>query len=188
MAQEDLGDPGFRLWQTAGGDYSRGGSGVGATPRDRAGCGDAGKALFDQPRHDRSRARTGAQEICPPRPLRHQTRDAAQASNSDSHLRRVERSPAGVRGNRPGGARGGDANGDFCQTLNVTDVASGWTENAAVINKAQVWVFDALKDIRARLPFPLLGIDSDNGSEFINNHLLRYCRQEKITFTRGRAG
>jgi len=86
------------------------------------------------------------------------------------------------------GHDGGDASGDFCQSLNVTDVASAWTENAAVINKAQVWVFEALKDIRARLPFPLLGIDSDNGSEFINNHLLRYCQQEKITFTRGRAG
>ena len=70
----------------------------------------------------------------------------------------------------------------------MTDVASGWTESQAVINKAQVWVFEALKEIRARLPFPLLGIDSDNGSEFINNHLLRYCQQEKITFTRGRAG
>jgi hypothetical protein len=86
------------------------------------------------------------------------------------------------------GHDGGDACGDFCQTLNVTDVASAWTENAAVINKAQVWVFEALKDIRVRLPFPLLGIDSDNGSEFINNQLLRYCQQEKITFTRGRAG
>jgi hypothetical protein len=85
------------------------------------------------------------------------------------------------------GHDGGDASGEFCQTLNVTDVASAWTENAAVINKAQVWVFEALKDIRARLPFPLRGIDSDNGSEFINNHLLRYCQQEKITFTRGRA-
>lgn len=85
------------------------------------------------------------------------------------------------------GHEGGDASGDFCQTLDVTDVASGWTENAAVINKAQVWVFEALQDIRARLPFPLRGIDSDNGSEFINNHLLRYCQQAKITFTRGRA-
>ncbi len=54
-------------------------------------------------------------------------------------------------------------------------------------NKAQVWVFEALKDIRARLPFPLLGIDSDNGSEFINHQLLRYCKEEKLTFTRGRA-
>src|SRR5258705_57728 len=57
------------------------------------------------------------------------------------------------------GHEGGDASGDFCQTLDVTDVASGWTESAAVINKAQVWVFEALKTIRARLPFPLLGID-----------------------------
>ena len=85
------------------------------------------------------------------------------------------------------GHDGGEASGDFCQTLDVTDVASAWTESAAVINKAQVWVFEALKDIRARLPFPLRGIDSDNGSEFINNQLLRYCQQEKITFTRGRA-
>lgn len=86
------------------------------------------------------------------------------------------------------GHEGGAACGDFCQTLDVTDVASGWTESQAVINKAQVWVFEALKEIRARLPFPLLGIDSDNGSEFINGHLLRYCQQETITFTRGRAG
>lgn len=86
------------------------------------------------------------------------------------------------------GHDGGDASGDYCQTLDVTDVASAWTETGAVINKAQVWVFDALKSIRTRLPFPLLGIDSDNGSEFINSHLLRYCLKEKITFTRGRAG
>jgi len=85
------------------------------------------------------------------------------------------------------GHDGGEACGDFCQTLDVTDVASGWTETEAVINKAQVWVFEALKNIRARLPFSLRGIDSDNGSEFINNHLLCYCQQGKITFTRGRA-
>lgn len=86
------------------------------------------------------------------------------------------------------GHDGGDASGDFCQTLDVTDVASGWTETEAVINKAQVWVFGVLKSIRSRLPFPLLGIDSDNGSEFINNQLLRYCQGEQITFTRGRSG
>lgn len=85
------------------------------------------------------------------------------------------------------GHDGGDAQGEFCQTLDVTDVMSGWTDTQAVINKAQIWVFEALKTIRARLPFTLLGIDSDNGSEFINNHLLRYCQQEQITFTRGRA-
>ncbi len=85
------------------------------------------------------------------------------------------------------GHDGGVASGDFCQTLDATDVASGWTETEAVLNKAQVWVFQALKDIRTRLPFALLGIDSDNGSEFINQELLRYCQSEHITFTRGRA-
>ena len=53
-------------------------------------------------------------------------------------------------------------------------------------NKAQVWVFEAIQTIRQRLPFPLLGLDSDNGSEFINNDLLRYCQQQRITFTRAR--
>jgi hypothetical protein len=85
------------------------------------------------------------------------------------------------------GHDGGVGSGDFCQSLNVTDVASGWTEAQAVLNKAQVWVFEALQDLRARLPFALQGIDSDNGSEFINHHLVRYAEQEKITFTRGRA-
>jgi len=55
-----------------------------------------------------------------------------------------------------------------------------------VPNKAQVWVFEALQTIRARLPFPLRGLDSDNGSEFINNDLLRYCEQQRLTFTRAR--
>ena len=85
------------------------------------------------------------------------------------------------------GHDGGLAQGDFCQTLDVTDVASGWTETQAVINKAQVWVFEALQMIRARLPFALKGIDSDNGAEFINHELLRYAQQEHLTFTRGRA-
>jgi len=85
------------------------------------------------------------------------------------------------------GHDGGDGSGEFLQTLDVTDVATGWTETQAVKNKAQQWVFEALKDIRARLPFPLLGIDSDNGGEFINNHLYRYCQEEKITFTRTRS-
>lgn len=59
---------------------------------------------------------------------------------------------------------GGLALGDYCQTLDLTDVYSGWTETEAVPNKAQVWVFEALQRIRKRLPFPLLGLDSDNGS------------------------
>lgn len=82
---------------------------------------------------------------------------------------------------------GGDGRGDFIQSLNVTDVSTGWTEMQAVKNKAQVWVFEALMKIKEQLPFKLLGIDSDNGSEFINAHLIRYCKKNEITFTRGRS-
>jgi hypothetical protein len=86
------------------------------------------------------------------------------------------------------GHEGGNSRGDFCQSLSATDVATGWTEIRGLRNKAQVWTFEALKDVRADLPFPLLGINSDTGSEFINNHLWRYCKAEKITFTRCRTG
>jgi len=82
---------------------------------------------------------------------------------------------------------GGINSGEFIQSLDVTDVCTGWTEVRAVKNKAQIWVFAAIKEISARLPFELLGIDSDNGGEFINNQLLRYCQQQQITFTRSRA-
>lgn len=81
---------------------------------------------------------------------------------------------------------GGLALGDYCQTLDLTDVCTGWTETEAVPNKAQVWVFEAIQTIRGRLPFPLLGLDSDNGSEFVNKELLRYCQKERLTFTRAR--
>ncbi len=81
---------------------------------------------------------------------------------------------------------GGGVRGDYIQTLDVTDVFTGWTETKAVRNKAQVWTFQALEEIRGKVPFEVLGIDSDNGSEFINNHLVRFCKENKITFTRSR--
>lgn len=84
------------------------------------------------------------------------------------------------------GHDGGRAEGDYCFTLDLTDVETGWTELAAVPNKAQTWVFEALKALRKRLPFALLGLDSDNGSEFINHQLVRYCDSQHITFTRSR--
>jgi hypothetical protein len=84
------------------------------------------------------------------------------------------------------GHDGGVAAGDYCQTLDLTDIATTWTETAAVKNKAQVWVFEALQNLRENLPFPLLGLDSDNGSEFINAQLERYCREQQLTFTRSR--
>jgi hypothetical protein len=70
----------------------------------------------------------------------------------------------------------------------VTDIATGWTENRSVRNKAEKWVFEALMSIRSAFPFPIIGIDSDNGSEFINWHLLNWCEKNKTTFTRSRSG
>jgi hypothetical protein len=81
---------------------------------------------------------------------------------------------------------GGAPYGEFCQTLDLTCVATGWTEPRALQNKAQRWVHEAIDEIAADLPFPLLGLDSDNGSEFINMHLFRYCMDRDITFTRSR--
>lgn len=84
-------------------------------------------------------------------------------------------------------AHGGEsAKGEYLHTLTMTDVATGWTECLALRNRGQQVVFRALVRARGRLPFPLLGIDSDNGVEFINMHLLRYCQDEQLTFTRSR--
>ncbi len=72
------------------------------------------------------------------------------------------------------GHEGGNSRGEFCFTLTVTDIATGWTENRTARNKAQIHVFAALTDVVEHLPFPIRGIDSDNGSEFINDQLFRY--------------
>lgn len=82
------------------------------------------------------------------------------------------------------GHDGGNAAGDHCFTRDMTNVCSGWSEQIAVINKAQMHVFECIKRIRDRLPISILGLDTDNGSEFINHQLFRYCGQENITFTR----
>jgi hypothetical protein len=86
------------------------------------------------------------------------------------------------------GHDGGNTFGEFCFALTVTDITTGWTVNRAVRNKAAKWVFEALEHITAVFPFPIIGIDSDNGSEFINEHLLAYCHAHEITFTRSRPG
>ena len=86
------------------------------------------------------------------------------------------------------GHEGGNNFGEFCFTLTVTDISTGWTVNRSVRNKAAKWVFEALEYVTAVFPFPIIGIDSDNGSEFINDHLLAYCHAQQITFTRSRPG
>jgi len=84
-------------------------------------------------------------------------------------------------------AHSGDrADGEFLHSLNVTDIHTTWVETRAVLGKGQLRVQAALEAIRQALPFRLRGIDSDNGSEFINDHLRRYCRRRHIQFTRGR--
>lgn len=83
---------------------------------------------------------------------------------------------------------GGSSHGEFCHTLDITDIHTCWSELIAVPSKAQCRVFDAMKEVRTRLPFPLLGVDSDNGSEFINHEMVRYCHQEELSFTRSRPG
>jgi hypothetical protein len=81
---------------------------------------------------------------------------------------------------------GARACGQFCQTLTVTDVGSGWTQECALLNNAHRWVKEQIIITRAALPFPMLGIDSDNGGEFINHQLLDWCVHNGIKFTRSR--
>jgi len=81
---------------------------------------------------------------------------------------------------------GNTAEGQFLCTLTCTDLCTGWTEVTGLLYRSQEAVAEALRRMRQRLPFPLLGIDSDNGGEFINDLLYRYCLDEKITFTRSR--
>jgi hypothetical protein len=79
------------------------------------------------------------------------------------------------------------AEGDFANTLDMTDILTAWVERRCVLGKSQEAVKDALEDMRGELPFDLLGIDSDNGSEFINHHLWEYCQVKPgLQFTRGR--
>jgi hypothetical protein len=81
---------------------------------------------------------------------------------------------------------GGFPTSDVLHSLTMTDVASTWTEIRGLKSKARRWVLEALANIRQGLPFALLGVDCDNGSEFINDELKAYCEQEKLTFTRSR--
>ncbi len=84
---------------------------------------------------------------------------------------------------------GSSTEGIYANTLDCVDIATGWTEQRAVWGKNYQDVIDQIKDIERSLPFPVLGFDSDNGSEFLNHHLLRYLtdRTKPVQFTRSRA-
>ena len=77
--------------------------------------------------------------------------------------------------------------GSYLHTLVLVDIATGWTECVALLRRSEADVIGALTAVSKRLPFPLLGLDTDNGSEFINYEMLKFCRREQITFTRSRA-
>jgi len=76
--------------------------------------------------------------------------------------------------------------GEYLNSLDMIDVKTRWVELYGLINRSQATVSAAIVSCRGRLPYALLGLDSDNGAEFINDDLKRYCEQEHITFTRGR--
>lgn len=77
--------------------------------------------------------------------------------------------------------------GEYISSLDAVDIATYWVEICSFMGRSQRFVTDALDVIRDRLPFPLLGIDSDNDALFINANLLRYCQENNLTFTRSRA-
>jgi hypothetical protein len=78
------------------------------------------------------------------------------------------------------------ASGLFAASFNLTDIASTWGETRSILGKSDVAIVEAFDQMRSRLPFEVLSIDSDNGGEFINHRLYEYCRNERIEFTRSR--
>src|SRR5258708_1865460 len=83
---------------------------------------------------------------------------------------------------------GTHVDGSFLYTLTLTDLATGWTECLPLLYKSADAVLAALAQARVLFPFPLRGIDTDSGSEFLNEALIAYCEQHLLTFTRGRPG
>ena len=81
---------------------------------------------------------------------------------------------------------GASAAGEFLHTLDAVDIHTGWVERQAVRGTGQHGLLQALTTIAQQLPFALRGLDSDNGSEFINSHLVAFCERRRIQFTRSR--
>src|SRR5690606_4987434 len=75
---------------------------------------------------------------------------------------------------------------EFCRTLTMTDLVTGWTENASIRNNASKWIVAAVGDLRDLFPFPIRVFDSDNGSEFINHEVASWLQARDIAQTRSR--
>ena len=76
--------------------------------------------------------------------------------------------------------------GEFARTLTLTDMVTGWTENASIRNNASRWITQTVDELQARFPFPLVSFDSDNGSEFINHDVAEWLQARDIEQTRSR--
>lgn len=81
---------------------------------------------------------------------------------------------------------GPTSSGEFCRTLTMTDLVTGWTENASIRNNAATWIVEAVEDLQTAFPFPLVVFDSDNGSEFINHQVAAWLQARDIAQTRSR--
>jgi len=81
---------------------------------------------------------------------------------------------------------GGDPSGEFIYSLDMVEISVGWSEQYAVLGKGETGITNAIDDIKIDLPYDLLGLDSDGGSEFINWHMVRYCGRSNLLFTRSR--
>ena len=79
-----------------------------------------------------------------------------------------------------------DSKGGYLYTLTLTDVATGWTDCLPLLLRSQDTALAALQRARTLFPFPILGVESDNGGEFLNEAVIAYCEQAQITFRRGR--
>lgn len=81
---------------------------------------------------------------------------------------------------------GGDVSGEFIYSLDMVEICSGWSEQYAVMGKGETGIIKAIEEIKAGLSFNLTGVDSDGGSEFINWHMVEYCKKNNLFFTRSR--
>jgi len=81
---------------------------------------------------------------------------------------------------------GGDPKGEYISSVNLTDIVTGWSEEGSIWGKGEKATVAMVDDIREYMPFDLLGLDPDGGSEFINWHMYRYCKKNNINLTRGR--
>lgn len=117
------------------------------------------------------------------RDIHYPSRNAPQTSDPDPHLPGLV--PGFLEADLVAHC-GRQAEGGYLYTLILTDIATGWTECLPLLYRSRETVLAALQRAHTLFPFSILGIDTDNGGEFLNEEVVAYCEQEQITFTRGR--